>query len=109
MYLHDSTANKDGIFEAFAAMERNMEAVAGQDLAVVMFSGHGTMIDGQFYLVPYGADNSTPGSSEGVCHSGNGIPERNQQARRAWPGAGFARCVPFGRSNWGKLKPTGGC
>jgi uncharacterized caspase-like protein len=25
-----------------------------------MFSGHGTMIDGQFYLVPYGADNSTP-------------------------------------------------
>ena len=33
---------------------------AGQDLAVVMFSGHGTMIDGQFYLVPYGADNSTP-------------------------------------------------
>ena len=25
-----------------------------------MFSGHGTMIDGQFYLVPYGADDSTP-------------------------------------------------
>jgi uncharacterized caspase-like protein len=37
-----------------------MGAGAGQDLAVVMFSGHGTMIDGQFYLVPHGADNSTP-------------------------------------------------
>jgi WD40 repeat protein len=58
--LHDGTANKTGIFEALAAMERNMGSGAGQDLAVVMFSGHGTMIDGQFYLVPYGADNSTP-------------------------------------------------
>ena len=58
--LHDSTADKAGIFDALAAMERNMGSGAGQDLAVVMFSGHGTMIDGQFYLVPYGADNSTP-------------------------------------------------
>ena len=58
--LHDGTANKTGIFDALAAMERNMGSGAGQDLAVVMFSGHGTMIDGQFYLVPYGADNSTP-------------------------------------------------
>jgi len=59
-YLHDRTADKPGIFEALAAMERNMAKGAGQDLAVVMFSGHGTMIDGQFYLVPYGADNGTP-------------------------------------------------
>ena len=58
--LHDGTANKTGIFDALAAMERNMGSGAGQDLAVVMFSGHGTMIDGQFYLVPHGADNSTP-------------------------------------------------
>ena len=59
-YLHDGTADKPGIFEALAAMERNMAKGAGQDLAVVMFSGHGAMIDGQFYLVPHGADNSTP-------------------------------------------------
>ena len=59
-YLHDGTADKAGIFDALDAMERNMAKGAGQDLAVVMFSGHGTMIDGQFYLVPYGADNSTP-------------------------------------------------
>jgi uncharacterized caspase-like protein len=58
-FLHDDTADKAGIFEALAAMERNMARGAGQDLAVVMFSGHGTMIDGQFYLVPHGADNST--------------------------------------------------
>jgi WD40 repeat protein len=60
MFLHDGTADKAGIFDALAAMERNMGGGAGQDLAVVMFSGHGTMIDGQFYLVPYGADDSTP-------------------------------------------------
>src|SRR5262245_58156300 len=60
MSLHDSTADKPGIFEALSMMDRNMGGGAGQDLAVVMFSGHGTMIDGQFYLVPYGADNSTP-------------------------------------------------
>jgi DNA-binding beta-propeller fold protein YncE len=60
MFLRDGTADKAGIFDALAAMERNMGNGAGQDLAVVMFSGHGTMIDGQFYLVPHGADNSTP-------------------------------------------------
>jgi Caspase domain/WD domain, G-beta repeat len=60
MSLHDRTADKAGIFEALAAMERNMGRGEGQDLAVVMFSGHGTMIDGEFYLVPHGADNSTP-------------------------------------------------
>jgi len=59
MFLHDRTADKAGIFDALAAMDRNMGSGAGQDLAVVMFSGHGTMIDGQFYLVPHGADNST--------------------------------------------------
>jgi caspase domain-containing protein/WD40 domain-containing protein len=60
MFLRDSTADKAGIFEALAAVDRNIGAGAGQDLAVVMFSGHGTMIDGEFYLVPHGADNSTP-------------------------------------------------
>jgi uncharacterized caspase-like protein len=59
-FLHDDTANKDAIFDALAAMERNMGTGTGGDLAVIMFSGHGAMIDGQFYLVPYGADNSTP-------------------------------------------------
>jgi WD40 repeat protein len=59
MFLHDGEADRGGIFEALAAMDRNMTSGAGQDLAVVMFSGHGTMIDNQFYLVPYGADSST--------------------------------------------------
>jgi hypothetical protein len=71
IFLHDGTANKDGIFDALAAMQHNMANDAGQDLAVVMFSGHGTMIDGQFYLVPYGADDSTPArlKSSGIAAS----------------------------------------
>jgi outer membrane protein assembly factor BamB len=57
MSLQDRTADKAGIFKALAAMQNNM----GQDdVAVVMFSGHGAMIDGQFYLVPYGVDDSIP-------------------------------------------------
>jgi uncharacterized caspase-like protein len=59
MFLHDGEADKHGIADALAAMDRNMTSSAGQDLAVVMFSGHGAMIDNQFYLVPYGADSST--------------------------------------------------
>ena len=59
MFLHDETADKAGIFDALDAMKINMAGSAGQDLAVVMFSGHGTMIDNQFYLVPHGVDSST--------------------------------------------------
>ncbi len=37
-------------------MQNNM---AQDDIAVIMFSGHGAMVDGQFYLVPYGVDDSS--------------------------------------------------
>ena len=60
IFLPDDKANKAGIFDALAAMQHNIAAATGQDLAVAMFSGHGTMIDNQFYLVPHGVDNSTP-------------------------------------------------
>jgi WD40 repeat protein len=59
IFRHDADADKHGMADAFAAMESNMASSTGQDLAVVMFSGHGTMFDNQFYLVPYGADAST--------------------------------------------------
>src|SRR4029077_12649951 len=36
IFLQDSTADKAGIFDALAAMDRNMAGRAGQDLAVVM-------------------------------------------------------------------------
>jgi hypothetical protein len=65
IYLHDKTANKRAIFEAFASVQRNMaKDSAGQDFAVVMFSGHGAVIDDQFYLLPYGVEAATPAAIE---------------------------------------------
>ena len=61
MFLIDSTANKVGIFDALQKMEQNM---ASDDFAVVMFSGHGTKIGKDFYLVPYGVDDSTPATRQ---------------------------------------------
>ncbi len=61
IYLHDDTADRAGIFEALASMQNNMSRNAsGQDVAVVMFSGHGAILDGRFYLLPYGVDARTP-------------------------------------------------
>jgi len=76
--LSNEVANKAGIFDALAAMDRNMASSAGQDLAVVMFSGHGTMIDDQLYLVPYGADDSTT-----VRLKASAIPATEFQAEMA--------------------------
>ena len=62
IFLGDGAATRAGIFEALDATERNMARGAGQDMAVVMFSGHGAVKDGQFYLVPHGVDNGTKAS-----------------------------------------------
>jgi WD40 repeat protein/uncharacterized caspase-like protein len=58
--LQDDTADKAAIYDALNSVEKNLAKGAGNDLAVVLFSGHGTMIDGEFYLVPYGADATNP-------------------------------------------------
>jgi uncharacterized caspase-like protein len=59
-YLSDKFADKVGIFKALDAVQKKMEHGSnGHDLAVVMFSGHGAMVDGQFYLLPHGVDTRT--------------------------------------------------
>jgi uncharacterized caspase-like protein len=46
-------------------MKANMaKDETGQDLAVILFSGHGATIDGRFYLLPYGVDARTPADLE---------------------------------------------
>jgi uncharacterized caspase-like protein len=60
-YLHDGEADRAGVFRAFDSMKANMDKdEAGQDLAVVMFSGHGARIDDRFYLLPYDVNARTP-------------------------------------------------
>jgi DNA-binding beta-propeller fold protein YncE len=67
-YLHDEEATKDGIFDALDAMKRNMARDnTGDDIAVVMFSGHGAMVDGQWYLLPYGVNVATPSRIEATA------------------------------------------
>ena len=60
--LCDAAATRACIFQALEALERNMARGVGQDMAVMMFSGHGAVMDGQFYLVPHGVDNGTKAS-----------------------------------------------
>jgi WD40 repeat protein len=60
-YLHDGEADRAAIFRALGYMKANMaKEETGQDLAVVLFSGHGAVIDERFYLLPYGVDARTP-------------------------------------------------
>ena len=51
--LVDSAASKPQIFRELGSMRRIM---AVDDTAIVLFFGHGMMIDGEFYLLPYGVD-----------------------------------------------------
>jgi hypothetical protein len=65
-------------------------------LAVVMFSGHGTVIRNQFYLVPYRADSSPPVRLEGsAIPAQQPVPRRNPGACPAWPGPGPTRRLPL--------------
>jgi uncharacterized caspase-like protein len=71
-YLHDKDADRAGIFRAFASMQANMaKDEPGQDLAVILFSGHGAMIGGQFYLLPYGVDARTEADLKASAISAN--------------------------------------
>jgi WD40 repeat protein len=54
--LLDEDANKDHILRALETMRVEMKAGAGDDLAVVHFAGHGALVDGKLYLLPYGVD-----------------------------------------------------
>ena len=67
-YLANGEATEVNIINALNTMERIMAAnPPGPDLAVVMFSGHGAMIDGQFYLLPYGINTRTMAEIEAAA------------------------------------------
>jgi hypothetical protein len=53
--LVNNAASKVQIFSKLASMQRIM---AADDTAIVMFAGHGTIINGEFYLLPYNTDIS---------------------------------------------------
>jgi WD40 repeat protein len=59
-YLANGEATRAGIIRGLATMREAMAKGDGRDLAVVYFSGHGALINGEFYLLPYGVDVSDP-------------------------------------------------
>jgi hypothetical protein len=54
--LLDKEATRGGILRGLQALRTEMERGGGYDLAVVHFSGHGAMVDGTLYLLPYDTD-----------------------------------------------------
>jgi hypothetical protein len=54
--LLDKDASRGGILRGLQTLRSEMERGGGNDLAVVHFSGHGAMVDGTLYLLPYDTD-----------------------------------------------------
>jgi hypothetical protein len=55
--LSNQDATRAGILGGLATMRQAMaRSEPGRDLAVVHFSGHGTLLGGEFYLLPYGVN-----------------------------------------------------
>jgi hypothetical protein len=65
--LLNGDATKDGIIAGLNTVRRAMEAGGGHDLAVVLFSGHGEVVDDSFFLMPHGVDDSTPDKIEATA------------------------------------------
>ncbi len=63
-YLPNDKADGAAILDALDTMAQSMaKNEQGQDVAVILVSSHGEMIDGQFYLIPYGFDAGSQGRS----------------------------------------------
>jgi uncharacterized caspase-like protein len=78
-YLHDTDADRSGIFSALATMRTNMAKGEGEDLAVILFSGHGVTVDDRFYLLPYGVDARTPAALKASAISANEFHDEVEQ------------------------------
>ena len=70
--LLDKDANKKGILQALENMRAAMASGSGNDLAVIHFSGHGALVDGKLYLLPYEVD---PRSNAGIKSNGLSVEE----------------------------------
>lgn len=65
--LVDEDATRTAIFDALGEMRAGMERGGGSDVGVVLYCGHGEMVDGdRFYLLPHGVDVTSPAAIKGT-------------------------------------------
>ena len=63
-YLPNDKADSAAVLDALDAMAQGVaKGDAAQDTAVILVSSHGEMIQGKFYLIPYGFDLASPNTS----------------------------------------------
>jgi WD40 repeat protein len=76
-YLPNEKADGAAILDALDAMADSLaKSGSDQDVAVILFSSHGEMIDGQFYLIPHGFDAGSKGRSVTTAVSASQFGER---------------------------------
>ncbi|WP_298379971.1 caspase family protein [Azospirillum sp.] len=74
--LSNDDATKPGIFRALQTLRGAMASGNDRDIAVLLFSGHGMLVDGEYYLLPHGVDAR---DSVGVASSGLSLSELKRQ------------------------------
>jgi uncharacterized caspase-like protein len=60
MRLIDDQATHEGILRGLSSLREIMSRGDGSDLAVIYFSGHGALVNGDFYLLPHDVDTRDP-------------------------------------------------
>jgi uncharacterized caspase-like protein len=76
-YLPNEKADGASIIDALDAMARSM-AKSDQDVAVILVASHGEMIQGKFYLIPFGFDPKSEGTSRTSAVSASDFAEKVQ-------------------------------
>jgi WD40 repeat protein len=98
-YLPNEKASRTAIKDALDAMAQSMaKSGSDQDVAVILVSSHGEMIDGQFYFIPYGfVGNGTQNAATDGALPVSEFAKNRRRACRARQGAAAARRLPFRR------------
>ncbi|MCW2247617.1 WD40 repeat protein [Azospirillum fermentarium] len=77
-FLSNEMAGRRGILDTLYLIEEGMTGGSDQNLAVLMFSAHGAMRGGTYYLLPYGVDILSRSAFSGTALS---LPELQTHVR----------------------------
>ena len=76
-FLPNDQASRAAVLDALDAMDEAMrKSGADQDVAVILVSSHGEMIDDQFYLIPYDFDASSKNAATGSAVSASALARK---------------------------------